>query len=108
MLPRVKAAIYHPPNFPRMKCLRFVSLLLFILFAVLSVGCVTSKAPVASGPLTTELTNQPSYWKGDGVTGPAKIVISLEQQRAYFYRGGKVVGEAQISTGRSGFDPPPG
>ena len=91
-----------------MKCLRFVSLLLIILFAALGGACVTSKAPVASGPLTTEAANQPSYWKGDGVTGPAKIVISLEQQRAYFYRGGKIVGEAQISTGRNGFETPPG
>lgn len=91
-----------------MKYLRFASLLLPSLFALLGGACVTSKAPVASGPVTAEAANQPSYWKGDGVSGPAKIVISLEQQRAYFYRGAKIVGEAQISTGRTGFETPPG
>src|SRR5207244_7783752 len=35
-------------------------------------------------------------------------LVSLDQQRAYFYRGKKVVGESTISTGRHGFETPPG
>jgi lipoprotein-anchoring transpeptidase ErfK/SrfK len=49
-----------------------------------------------------------NYWKGDGVAGAPKIVISLAKQRAYFYKGGKLVGESAVSTGRKGFETPPG
>jgi len=49
-----------------------------------------------------------SYWKGDGVTGAPSIVISLGDQRAYFYRGGKLVGVSAISSGKKGFDTPKG
>lgn len=40
-----------------------------------------------------------SYWDGDGVPGASAITIDLSQQRAYFYKGSKLVGVAQISTG---------
>lgn len=35
-------------------------------------------------------------------------MIDLEQQRAYFYRGEKIVGLSTVSTGREGYDTPPG
>jgi lipoprotein-anchoring transpeptidase ErfK/SrfK len=50
----------------------------------------------------------PPYWKGDDVSGTPKIEVHLSEQRAYFYKGKKVVGESNISTGRKGFDTPPG
>ena len=50
----------------------------------------------------------PAYWDGDGVTGRSKIVINLTEQRAYFFKGKKLVGESNISTGRKGFETPPG
>ncbi len=40
-----------------------------------------------------------SWWKGDEVTGAPGIVISLRQQKAYFYKGGRLVGMSIISTG---------
>lgn len=40
-----------------------------------------------------------SWWKGDGVSGAPGIVISLRQQKAYFYKGGKLVGMSIISSG---------
>jgi hypothetical protein len=40
-----------------------------------------------------------SYWDGDGVPGAPAITIDLSQQRAFFYKGGKLVGVALISTG---------
>lgn len=49
-----------------------------------------------------------SYWEGDGVPGAPSIVISLGDQRAYFYKGGKLVGVSAISSGRKGFDTPIG
>jgi lipoprotein-anchoring transpeptidase ErfK/SrfK len=49
-----------------------------------------------------------SFWKGDGASGAPFIVISLGDQRAYFYRGGKLVGVSAISSGKKGFDTPVG
>jgi len=48
------------------------------------------------------------YWHGEGVSGPAKIVVSLSEQHAYFYKGGQLVGESTVSTGKPGFSTPPG
>ena len=74
-------------------------------------GCVTPqpRKPVvvrkaqAAGPL-----KRVSYWKGDGVKGAPRIVIGLSEQRAWFYRDDRVVGESTVSTGKSGFETPPG
>lgn len=51
---------------------------------------------------------RPAYWNGDGVAGRPKIVVSLSGQRAYFYKGKRVIGESNISTGRKGYETPPG
>jgi lipoprotein-anchoring transpeptidase ErfK/SrfK len=47
-------------------------------------------------------------WNGDGVSGAPHIKISIGEQRAYFYKGKTLVGETDISSGRSGYDTPPG
>ncbi len=44
-----------------------------------------------------------SYWDGDAATGASSIRISLSEQRAYFYKGGELVGISVISSGREGF-----
>ncbi|MGE9269720.1 MAG: L,D-transpeptidase family protein [Verrucomicrobiales bacterium] len=49
-----------------------------------------------------------SYWAGDGVTGSPKITINLTQQKAFFYKGDKLVGVSRISTGKEGNDTPSG
>ena len=49
-----------------------------------------------------------SYWDGDGVPGKPSIKISLGEQRAYFYKSGKLVGISQLSTGREGKNTPVG
>jgi hypothetical protein len=48
------------------------------------------------------------YWDGDGVTGSPKIRISLDDQRAYFYKGETLVGVSPISTGTDGHGTPRG
>ena len=48
------------------------------------------------------------YWHGDNSPGPAKIVVHVGEQRAYFYKGHRLVGESTVSTGKRGFDTPPG
>ena len=49
-----------------------------------------------------------SYWDGDGVQGSPSIRIDLNEQIAYFYKGGQLVGKAAVSTGREGYRTPPG
>ena len=49
-----------------------------------------------------------SYWDDKGSGGKPRIVIDLDEQRAYFYRGDKTVGVSIVSTGREGYDTPSG
>ena len=55
-----------------------------------------------------EYGDEISYWDYARSGGKPRIVIDLEQQRAYFYRGGKIVGISVVSTGREGYDTPSG
>ena len=48
------------------------------------------------------------YWDGDDLKGKAQIRISLEEQLAYFYKGGELAGISPISTGMGGYDTPRG
>ena len=48
------------------------------------------------------------YWHGDDVSGSPKIVVHLDEQKAYFYKGKALVGETTVSTGKPGFGTPPG
>ena len=49
-----------------------------------------------------------SYWDGDGISGKPSIKIRLSEQKAYFYKGGQLVGISQLSTGREGLGTPSG
>lgn len=64
-------------------------------------GAVVSQAPMA-------VHDTVSYWDGDGVSGPPRIVVSLSQQKANFYKGDQLVGVSALSTGREGFSTPTG
>jgi hypothetical protein len=48
------------------------------------------------------------YWRGDDFSGAAKIIVHKAEQRAYFYKGRRLIGESTVSTGKRGFDTPPG
>jgi hypothetical protein len=48
------------------------------------------------------------YWNGDGVSGSPSITINLTEQKAFFYKGGKLVGMSPVSTGREGYHTPTG
>ena len=91
-----------------MKFARPVSIvgLIMVLVSMLFVGCIgpRKKSPAPTTPPPAEA----SYWKGAGVAGAPKIVISLSLQRAFFYRDDTLVGESKISTGKKGFETPPG
>jgi len=47
-------------------------------------------------------------WEGDGVLGQPSIVINLGSQTAVFYKAGREVGRAPVSTGREGYSTPTG
>src|SRR5689334_19667842 len=47
-------------------------------------------------------------WRNVGAVGPERIVVSLSDQLAYFYRGDTLVAAAAISTGVEGRDTPVG
>lgn len=49
-----------------------------------------------------------SYWDGDGAHGTPSIRIDLGEQRAYFHKGGELVGISTLSTGREGYSSPTG
>jgi lipoprotein-anchoring transpeptidase ErfK/SrfK len=67
--------------------------------------------PESLGARKTEdspIEDNVSYWEGDRVSGPARIIIDVSDQRAYFYKGDQLVGVSKVSSGRDGFDTPRG
>jgi lipoprotein-anchoring transpeptidase ErfK/SrfK len=49
-----------------------------------------------------------SWWRGDGVPGSSHIVLSLNEQKAFFYKGGHLVGVSALSTGDADHPTPTG
>lgn len=49
-----------------------------------------------------------SYWDGDNAPGNPLIKINRAQQKAYFYKGGVLVGISRISSGKEDHGTPPG
>ena len=91
----------NPPKF------RLVSVTLAI--CLLFTGCATlARHKHAPKTLPPPPSKPQTYWRGDGVTGEPAILVSISAQRAYFYKGDALVGESPISSGRKGFDTPPG
>jgi lipoprotein-anchoring transpeptidase ErfK/SrfK len=67
-------------------------------------GGVYGPGPVSSSAPQDNV----SYWDGDDIDGKPSVKISLGEQRAYFYKGGKLAGISQLSTGREGLNTPIG
>ena len=77
--------------------------------AFLTMGC--EQAPPKPAPKKAATANQPpkkNYWIGDTVQGSPSITICLSEQRAYFFKDKTPVGESTISSGKKGFETPPG
>jgi hypothetical protein len=49
-----------------------------------------------------------NFWRGDEIAGRPSIVVALSEQQAFFYKGGQLAGQSEISTGRGGFETPVG
>jgi lipoprotein-anchoring transpeptidase ErfK/SrfK len=67
-------------------------------------GGVYGNQPVS----TSAPQDSVSYWDGDAVSGKPSVKIKLTEQKAYFYKGGQLVGISQLSTGREGLSTPTG
>lgn len=65
----------------------------------------TPPPPASSDPFTHD---DVSYWDGDNVQGKPLIRINRFQQKAYFYKGGVLVGVSKVATGMEGYTTPPG
>jgi hypothetical protein len=79
--------------------------------ALLVVAWIWTAAPAASpsAPLAERLAGAGYVWMPElAPSGPVVIVVSLPAQRAYVYRNGVRIAVANVSTGRPGFDTPPG
>ena len=48
------------------------------------------------------------WWEDEGAHGSPRIVVHISEQKAYFYKGKRLVGESTVSTGKPGFSTPPG
>jgi L,D-transpeptidase catalytic domain len=87
------------PHLHRRICAVAVSLIL--------AGCATPPPPPPKPPTPLPASKQ-SYWQGDGIEGEPFIAIDLTEQRAHFFKGEREVGQAKISSGKKGFETPPG
>jgi len=50
----------------------------------------------------------PGWWDESGAHGEPHIVVNLTEQKAYFYKGKRLVGESTVSSGKKGFSTPAG
>lgn len=90
--------------------------LLLVAFALPLAGCAA--LPQKPAPVkylgAADLSGRPatrdpvSYWEGGAAQGRPAIKIRLSEQRAYFYKGGTLVGVSAVSTGREGHETRPG
>lgn len=69
---------------------------------------LTPGGTVVTKPSSAGFTDTVSYWDGDGVGGSPSITIDLREQKAFFYKDGRLVGVSLISSGREGYSTPPG
>ncbi len=87
--------------------------------ALATSGCLTTRSFMGGtlylggigGPVTYDASSAidtVSYWDGEGVGGTPSVRIKLDEQKAYFYKGGALVGVSMISSGREGFGTPRG
>src|SRR6516164_1953586 len=68
-----------------------------------------AKTSVPIGTPIDELKKGQFLWMGEAVaSGPMVMVVSLNEQRAYVYRNGVLIGATTVSTGRPGHLTPTG
>jgi L,D-transpeptidase catalytic domain len=96
-----------------MKICHATQIFVAIWTVIFCIGCAEVRQDLVEGAqrLPGFFSGMPTaegYWRGDDFHGRAKIVVHVGEQRAYFYKGTRLVGESTVSTGKRGFDTPPG
>jgi len=70
------------------------------------------RAPKRDGTARSRRSGEPrvpeGYWNDDGAPGAPSVTINLTEQKAFFYKGGRLVGMSPVSTGREGYRTPAG
>ncbi len=68
-----------------------------------------AKTSVSADTPIGQLKHGEWLWMGNAMTtGPILVVVSINEQRAYVYRNGVMIGATTVSTGRSGYATPTG
>jgi len=96
-----------------MKSIRLVQFALAVAVAVLFCSCEdmqqvqqqTQRTLASVLPIPPPM---PGWWNDDGSRGEPRIVVHISEQKAYFFKGKRLVGESGVSTGKKGFSTPPG
>ena len=88
-----------------MKAHKVIPIFTAIGVLIVFVGCADFRDELTAG---FPGAGAEGYWRGDDLRGSPKIVVHVGEQRAYFYKGRRLVGESTVSTGKRGFDTPPG
>src|SRR5213080_3960335 len=99
-MPRRTPHKYPLPMNPR----RFVQAVAASLVALLLFSC-EEYPPYAPGMYPRAAPA--GWWDDEGASGSSKIVVHVGEQKAYFYKGKRLVGETTVSTGKPGFSTPP-
>src|SRR5215472_5531773 len=90
----------------------WLSVAALALQALAQAGSVPFWGAKAAVPIDTpidQLKKGQFLWMGEAVaSGPVVMVVSLNEQRAYVYRNGVLIGAATVSTGRPGHLTPTG
>ena len=71
-------------------------------------GSVHQQTSSGSGHPAPAIPDDVSYWDGDSATGSPLIKINRGQQKAFFYKGGTLVGISRISSGSEDHGTPAG
>ncbi|MEA3186804.1 MAG: hypothetical protein QOD99_634 [Chthoniobacter sp.] len=89
--------------------MKHVQLVAILFCLVTGSGCQSLQLAIKKKPLPPARPQPPPLFWDDTVTeGKPSIVIALTDQRAYLYKGRRLVGDSTISSGRKGFETPPG
>ena len=115
----------HGPPPMKIKSFKSPALWMSAALPLLALSACAPSGPTNSGymagvgPVQRQVSNGPhhpppaipddiSYWDGDGVPGSPLIKINRPQQKAFFYKGGVLVGVSKISSGSEDYATPPG
>lgn len=75
---------------------------------ILMSGCVMRKPAAKPVPVKSKSAFAWDAAAEKSATGPASIIVDISEQRAYFYKGNTLIGDTKCSSGKGGFDTPPG